>query len=91
MTSQTISTCDTVAGMETTYTHITSKVELADCPDDGGKWAIYCTHFADGEIVGTGVVQDTNKKRLASWQKHSIDWCCHCQNVRDYGTPEEQF
>ena len=60
--------------------HITSKVTHADCPEDGGKWAIYCEHFdSTGEIIGTGLVQDTNKRRLASWEKHSIDWCCYCQ------------
>jgi hypothetical protein len=52
----------------------------ADCPEDGGKWAIYCEHTdSSGEIIGTGVVQDTNKRRLATWQKHSLDWCCYCQ------------
>ena len=60
-------------------THITSTVQLADCPDDGGKWAIYCEHFTDGEIVATSVVQDTNKSRLAQWAKHSTEWCCYCQ------------
>jgi hypothetical protein len=65
-------------------THTTSKVTHADCPEDGGKWAIYCEHFDNtGEIIGTGLVQDTNKRRLATWQKHSIDWCCYCQEERD--------
>jgi hypothetical protein len=59
--------------------HKTSDVVLADCPEDGGKWAIYCEHFAEGEIVGTSVVQDTNKQRLGEWQKHSDQWCCYCQ------------
>jgi hypothetical protein len=72
------------AGTMTT-THITSNIQLADCPDDGGKWAIYCEHYnTDGEIIGTGVVQDTNKRRLSTWQKHSIDWCCYCQDERDH-------
>ena len=69
-------------GGMTTYT--TSQVQLADDPDDGGKWAIYCEHYdADGQIIGTGVVQDTNKRRLATWKNHSIDWCCYCQEIRD--------
>jgi len=60
--------------------HITSEVTLADCPEDGGKWAIYCEHTnAAGELIGTAVVQDTNKRRLAQWAKHSNEWCCFCQ------------
>ena len=60
--------------------HITSEVTLADCPEDGGKYAIYCEHTnAAGELIGTSVVQDTNKRRLAQWAKHSSEWCCFCQ------------
>lgn len=47
---------------------------------DGGKWALLCEH---GDDVGTGIVQDTNRRRLWSWAGHSVDWCCHCQQVRD--------
>jgi hypothetical protein len=61
-------------------THTTSEVVLADCPSDGGKWAIYCEHTdSEGAVIGTSVVQDTNKRRLAEWQKHSDEWCCYCQ------------
>lgn len=53
---------------------------LAECPQDGGKWAIYCEHRnAAGEVIGTGVVQDTNKRRLSGWVKYPADWCCCCQ------------
>lgn len=70
--------------METT-THKVTQVMPADSPDDGGKWAMYCEHTtADGDVF-TGVLQDTNKRRLSSWRNHSIDWCCYCQNERDYG------
>jgi hypothetical protein len=65
--------------METNTHKVTSPVVLADSPEDGGKWAIYCEHIVDGEIIGTSVVQDTNKRRLAEWQKHSDQWCCYCQ------------
>jgi len=54
--------------------------ELADCPEDGGKWALYCEHYdATGELIGCGIVQDTNKKRLAPWRKETSMWCCYCQ------------
>lgn len=49
--------------------------ELADSPDDGGKWAIYCEH-SNGV---TGMLQDTNKRRLASWKREPLMWCCYCQ------------
>jgi hypothetical protein len=63
---------------------VISGVVPADCPEDGGKWAIYCEHIdADGEVIGTGVVQDTNKRRLSTWEKHTLDWCCYCQEERD--------
>lgn len=75
--TSTISTTN-VTHMETN--HITSEVTLADCPEDGGKWAIYCEHTnAAGEVIGTSVVQDTNKRRLQQWAKHSDEWCCLCQ------------
>lgn len=46
---------------------------------DGGRWALYCQHD-DGDV---GVVQDTNRKRLWAWARHSADWCPYCQEVRD--------
>jgi hypothetical protein len=71
----------------TKHQRTVSPVVPADCPEDGGKWAIYCEHVdADGEIIGTGVVQDSNKRRLAPWRNHTLDWCCYCQELRDFGT-----
>lgn len=51
-----------------------SPVELADCPDDGGKWIIYCEHDDD-----CGILQDTNRRRLNSWRTETLTWCCYCQ------------
>lgn len=50
-------------------------VELADCPDDGGKWAIYCEHDN-----GTSILQDTNRRRLNGWRTETIVWCEYCQD-----------
>jgi len=50
-------------------------VELADCPDDGGKWAIYCEH-----AEATSVLQDTNRRRLNSWRTDTLTWCEYCQD-----------
>lgn len=47
--------------------------ELANCPEDGGKWALYCEHEN-----GISILQDTNKRRLAQWKKHSSEWCSIC-------------
>jgi len=49
--------------------------ELADCPEDGGKWILYCEH-SNGD---TGILQDTNKRRLAEWKREPLMWCCYCQ------------
>ena len=65
-------------------TRIIGVVE-SECPDDGGKWAIYCEHFIDGEWISAGVIQDSNKQRLAGHiyeQKRGegyTDWCDACQ------------
>ena len=65
-------------------TRIVGVVE-SECPDDGGKWAIYCEHFIDGEWISAGVIQDSNKQRLAGHiyeQKRGegyTDWCDACQ------------
>jgi hypothetical protein len=54
--------------------------EIADVPQDGGKWALYCEHLNDaGEVVGVGLLQDTNKRRLSEWRTHSREWCPYCQ------------
>lgn len=63
-------------------TQIIGVVE-ADCPDDGGKWALYCEHFVDGEWVNGGLIQDSNKQRLASWVTAKrgagyTEWCDEC-------------
>jgi hypothetical protein len=53
---------------------------LADCPMDGGKWAIYCEHRDEkGDVVALAILQDTNKRRLAEWKSDSAVWCNTCQ------------
>lgn len=59
-----------------------SQVELAECPDEGGKWAIYCEHEQ-----GTGLLQDTNKRRLAEWRTETLMWCCYCQEEAEMTVP----
>jgi hypothetical protein len=56
-------------------TRIIGVVE-ADCPEDGGKWALYCEHEN-----GVGILQDTNRKRISAWGSHSVDWCPICQDI----------
>jgi hypothetical protein len=59
---------------------LVSVVVLADCPEDGGKWALYCEHKnSDGVVVGCGILQDSNKQRLGAWRMHSAEWCPFCQ------------
>ena len=59
----------------------------AECPEDGGKWAIYCEHYAqDGELTYSSILQDTNKTRLRSWKKHPGDWCGLCQEEAEGGS-----
>ena len=62
--------------MTTDTAHKVSKVELAECPQDGGKWVIYCEHEE-----GTALLQDTNKQRLNAWRQEPLMWCCYCQEV----------
>ena len=39
------------------------------CVEDGGKWLLICeTH--------SGIIQDTNKKRLWGATADVDDWCC---------------
>lgn len=45
---------------------------------DGGRWALYCVH----PDAGTGIVEDTNRRRLWSWARHSTGWCCYCQEAQ---------
>ena len=57
-----------------------SPVELADCPDDGGKWIIYCDHHDEnGNLIDSGILQDTNRRRLNLWRTDTLMWCCYCQ------------
>lgn len=53
-------------------------LELATCPEDGGKWALYCEHEN-----GVGILQDTNRKRISAWGSHSVDWCPLCQDIAE--------
>jgi hypothetical protein len=62
---------------------------LADAPDDGGKWALYCEHYDGGEWLNGGLIQDTNRRRLAAWRTATrgmnyTEWCPECQ-VRHAG------
>jgi len=55
-------------------THIVTYYDEADCPEDGGKHALYCVHDDN-----TFVLQDTNKSRLMGWLNSTIEWCEGCQ------------
>ena len=62
-----------------------SKVQAADCPDDGGKWVLVCDHLVDGEWLNGGLIQDTNRRRLAThrastWADGLTTWCAACQH-----------
>lgn len=55
-------------------------VTEAECPEDGGKYAIYCEHFdANGQPTYSSILQDSNKARLAAWKNDSTEWCGLCQ------------
>ena len=45
---------------------------------DGGRWALYCEHPDT-----TGVIQDTNRRRLWGWARYSDEWCPACQEHTD--------
>ena len=68
---------------------MTTKVigpELAECPEDGGKWAIYHEHYDEqGKLIYNAILQDPNKRILARWKSSPVDWCCLCQEIRDGG------
>lgn len=66
-------------------TWVTTYLDLADVPEDGGKWALFCVHED-----GVGVVQDTNKRRLSGWLRHSEEWCPFCQEGAP-GRPPTSF
>ena len=66
-------------------TRIVGVVE-ADCQDDGGKWALMCEHFENGEWLNGGIIQDNNKSNLATWITAKrgagyTDWCPACQEA----------
>ena len=73
---------DEQVAQTTIRTEVIGVVE-ADCPSDGGKWVIYHVHYTSDGDEATSLLQDTNKRRLAEWKKHTIDWCCYCQAERD--------
>jgi hypothetical protein len=57
---------------------------LADDPNDGGKWVLYCYHLTNGEWLNGGLIQDTNRARLATWRHETrgdgyTEWCPLCQ------------
>jgi hypothetical protein len=56
-------------------TKIQAFYDLADCPEDGGKHALYCDH----DFFGCGVLQHTNKRQLLPWLKATEEWCPLCQ------------
>ena len=60
-----------------------SPVEVAECPQDGGRWVIYCDHGGDN----IALLQDTNKRRLAEWRTETIVWCCYCQEEAEIEMP----
>lgn len=45
-------------------------LEYADCPDDGGKYALICS-------IHSGIIQDSNKARLWGNVDDVKDWCCN--------------
>jgi hypothetical protein len=70
-----------------------SDVQSAVVPSDGGKWVIYCDHFdaQNGEWYNAALIQDDNKRRLASWIRVKrgagfTEWCEECQLAHDLYT-----
>ena len=58
----------------------------AEVPEDGGRWALMCEHLIDGEWLNAGIIQDSNKKRLAEWihvkrGNGYTEWCPECQEA----------
>lgn len=63
--------------------HQVTDIELAESPEDGGKYVIYCEHTDEtGEVFYTAVLQDSNKKRLAKWRYFSEVWCAACREEK---------
>jgi hypothetical protein len=65
-----------------------SDVQVAHVPSDGGKWVIYCDHYdaITGEWYNAGLIQDSNKRRLAEWIRVKrgqgfTEWCPECQEA----------
>ena len=75
-------------------TRIIGVVE-ADCPEDGGKWALICEHWNNeyNEWWSEGIIQDNNKRNLATWIHAKrgagyTTWCCTCQDAHSVETGE---
>lgn len=61
---------------------------LADDPDDGGKWVLYCDHLENGEWLNAALIQDNNRARLAGFRHETrgygyTEWCELCQNQHE--------
>jgi hypothetical protein len=70
-----------------------SDVQPAVVPSDGGKWVIYCDHLdaQTGEWYNAALLQDDNKRRLASWIRVKrgagfTEWCEECQMAHEHYT-----
>lgn len=66
-----------------------SQVLEADVPEDGGKWMLLCEHEVNGITSIGGVLQDSNKRRLAAWRTSRwadglTTWCPTCQELHEY-------
>ena len=51
-------------------------LEYAECPDDGGKYAIVCSNHSY-------LLQDSNKQRLWKHAEGVMDWCAACAGEDD--------
>lgn len=70
-------------------TRIVGPIE-AEVPSDGGRWALLCEHYEDGEWLNAAIIQDSNKRRLAGWKNAKrgagyTDWCGCCQEAAQGG------
>lgn len=49
-------------------------MDYADCPEDGGKYALTCD-------MHDYLIQDTNKARLWKFADVPADWCMGCAGL----------